>query len=105
MTDRWWDQYNEEAPVVDEFRPSALTAQCAKCEWTGVPIDHPRMSHLLCARCLANIPGTSRALNLPSCPECASTRLTPDGKACLTCNWPEKEIESEPTTENPEDLE
>jgi hypothetical protein len=77
---------------------------CPNCGWTGPEdrlIAHPRITPLCCPRCLHGVPGTERDLDVPQCPECGSARLTPDNLACLDCDWP---IQSEPTTENPEDL-
>lgn len=103
---KWWDKYREE----DEASPEAVVVvkermDCPSCGWSGVPIDHPKIPVLCCGQCLAGIPGTDRELALPQCPECGTIRLTPDGRACLECDWPDIGIDrSEPTTENPEDL-
>ena len=102
----WWDEYANE-PIEDVEVAPVEPASCKRCGWdgdTGRLIDHPRIPTLVCPRCLHSIPGTERKLNVPQCPECSSVRLTPDNKACLDCEWPELEIRSEPTTENPEDL-
>jgi len=110
MTDRWWDKFRPGArsDADDPLSVPGNPASCAKCDWAGTDdrlIDHPKIEYLLCPVCLCAIPGTFRRLDCPHCPECGSARMTQDGKACLDCDWPEVEIQSEPTTENPEDLE
>lgn len=103
---RWWEKYQEEdqakTAVAAEIRERM---ECPSCGWSGVPIDHPRIHMLCCGSCLRGIPGTERKLLLPQCPECGTIRLTPDGNACLECDWPDVAPDPEPTTENPEDLE
>lgn len=105
--ERWYDKYTEEEAAATPFDElSVKPVTCGHCGWKGNEarlIDHSRIPCLLCPCCLTEIPGT-RKTDMPTCPECGSLRLTPDNLACLECDWPEAEIQSEPTTENPEDL-
>lgn len=97
----WWDKFTNQ-PVEEVEDVEVEPVECERCGWEGTNvrlIDHAKIPSLLCPQCLHSIPGTGRKLDCPQCPECGSARLTPDGKACYNCDWPE--VQCEPT----EDLE
>jgi len=101
----WWEAFAEEdaQALATAQHEAVLERMTCECGWEGIPIDHPRISPLMCGCCLKGLPGTERDKKTARCPVCNSVRLTPDEQACLECDWPDV-VQSEPTTENPEDL-